>query len=1361
MMPALTHFGEYIIFNQLKGVQMAKKTGRSPKKKIPAKKAARPQEKKISAPLSFPVVAVGASAGGVEASCELLKNISADLGMAYVFVHHLSASYESHLPEILQRHTSMKVRSVTNRLKIAPNEVYVIPSNTFMIINDGHLMIRARTKKDTHAIDHFMESLSSVYQHNAIGILLSGTASDGTAGLKAIKLEGGITFSQDESAKHPEMSEHAQEAGYVDYVLPPNRIAEELAAFIQHPYALASPADELARNEKEIKKILAIILQKFDVDFFSHYKRTTVNRRIMRRMALNDIKDFAEYAKKLRSDHQEVHSLYNDFLINVTSFFREPNFYQALKKTVFPQLVKDRKSTDSIRIWIPGCATGEEAYSTAIAITEFLEEKKLSIPVQIFSTDLDERAINKARVGTYSKNAVDQITPQWIKTFFTKIDGQYQIAKQIRDMCTFSVHNLMKDPPFSRIDLVSCQNVLIYIEAAPQRKILQAFHYALKPTGFLLLGKSESIGNALDIFQPLEKDSKLYKKKLQTVLPRFEFSVRPHATYPALHQPFSEHRTESDIEREFDKVLLALYVPASILVNKDLEILRFRGQTSLYMQPPSGKASFNLLKMLKEELIFEIRGLLQKVKRTNLPSSKEGISIDSENMAVTIEVVPIKSLKEIYYFIVFKPDTMEIKSRTKKSLLSKQDQPGRIAKLEQQLRDARDQVRTITEDFDVSREELQSANEEILSANEELQSINEELETSKEELQSANEELTTINEELQTRIDELKQSRDFSEAIIETIHGPLVVVSGQMRIRTANKAFYEFFKLKQEETEGRYINELNNGDWDIPALTAHLREIFPRKVHFKDFEIDHNFPVIGHRMMTVNAHRLKHGKDKETQILLAFHDITPFRKAEHSLREAEEQLKLALQGGQVGTWSWNIKTNEVSGSREGAILFGLKEGRFFSTYEQWMSAVHPDDKKETQKQITKAQSNKAPLDIEFRILTPDGDVRWVLLKANIYSDNKDKAERMMGINIDITERKRAIEAIAESEKRFHALSDNAPVMIWMTDADKNCNYLNQTWLSFTGKDINDELGKGWYKGIHPEDLEGFLAIYDDAFENHKPFKTDYRLRRHDGEYRWILAHGVPRFVNSHTFAGFIGTSIDITERINLEKQKDDFMTIASHELKTPVTSIKAYAQILEEKFRKLGDEHTTGMLGRLDKQVDKMTELINTLLDVARIQSGQMEYEYEPVSVNPFIVNIAEENQRIFPNHAIELQLDKDDTIVMDKLRITQVLNNLISNAVKYSPDANKIIITTKSDDNQFDFTVQDFGIGIPKNKHEQIFDRFFRVSESEGNRVSGLGLGLFISAQIIRQQGGKIWLDSLPGKGSSFSFSLPKDQKK
>jgi two-component system CheB/CheR fusion protein len=1342
---------------------MTKKASKKAAKKIakPAKSHAADRHTAASSTTAsakqpFPVVCIGASAGGVEASSELLKNLPSDLYMAYVVVHHLSRNYDSKLPQILQRNTSMPVRAATNKMKVEPDHVYVIPPDKYMTIEDGHLLLRKRANKDIHAIDYFMNTLAATYQHNAIGILLSGTASDGTIGLRSIKLEGGITFAQDGSAKHQQMPSNAMDAGYVDYVLPPQRIAEELSALIRHRNAVTSPNDELARNEKEIKKILSIVLDKYDIDFFSHYKRTTVNRRILRRMALHNIDSFERYSRMLRTDSKELDALYNDFLINVTSFFREPTFYNILKKNVFPQLIKARKSADAIRVWIPGCASGEEAYSTAIVISEYLELKKMTVPVQIFSTDLDEKAITKARLGLYSKNSVAEISASRLEKFFTKLDGHYQIEKSIRDMCVFSVHNLMKDPPFSRIDLVSCQNVLIYIEAAPQRRILQAFHYALKPTGFLLLGKSETIGSATDLFEATEKDVRLYRKKQLTKLSILDFSRRSHFVPSMAGKLIPEHRTEGDVENEFDKILLSMYVPASVLVNKDMDILRFRGPTAQFFQPASGKASLNLLKMLKEELIFEARGLFQKAKKSNEAVTKDGISLDSTQQFVTIEINPIKAGKDFYYLIVFKTQSA-LPHEIKVPKIKKGDQRTRIMKLEQALKDARIQLRTTTEDFDVAREELQSANEEIQSSNEELQSINEELETSKEELQSANEELTTINEELQNRLDELKDSHDYTRAMVETMHGPLVVVSGQMRVRTANKSFYEFFKLKPEETDGHYIFELANGQWDIPALTVHLRDMSPKKVSFKNFEITHDFPAVGNRTMLINASLLTN-VDNETQILLAFQDITEFRINEKKLNEAQEQLKLALEGGSVGTWAWDLRTNKLTGSREEAMLFGYEEGGFFETYAEWEKALHPEDRQLVTESTRHSIANRHALDIEFRIMHKSGSIRWLLSKATTYYDAVGKPETMMGVNIDITERKRAIEALAESEKRFHTLSDQAPVMIWMTDEKQNCNFVNKTWLEFTGKKGEQEMGFGWYDGIHPEDKNNFLEIYNNAYRDRKEFRADYRLRRSDGQYRWILAHGVPRYTNRDSFIGYIGTCIDITDRIELEKQKDDFMGIASHELKTPVTSIKAYTQILHEKFKKLNDEASASMLDRLNTQIDKLTGLINMLLDVARVQSGQLELNPEYFDVVPFVHEITEEMQRTTSKHKIDLQLNIDEgsKVFADRARVAQVLSNLVSNAIKYSADSKEIVVKVRPENAHMMFSVKDFGIGIDKDHHDKIFDRFYRVGDHAATKISGLGLGLYISGQIIRQLGGDISLNSEVGKGSEFSFSLP-----
>lgn len=1321
-----------------------------------ARGKARPSEK--SQLKIFPIVGIGASAGGVEASSELVSRLSPNLSMAYVFIHHLSPDYKSNLTAILQRHTNMPVIKVTQGTEVLPGHVYVIPPGTFMGLEEGHLRLKERSKRDIpyHPIDYFFISLADGRHGYAIGILLSGTATDGTLGLKAIKDAGGITMVQDESAIHRQMPENAEALGYVDFVLRPQRMAEELVSLNGHPFVEVSAEEEVTHKEKSIEKILNVVLNKTGVDFFSHYKRTTVFRRIMRRMALLKIPTWSGYVKKVNEDDREADALYHDFLINVTSFFREPAFYNALGKSVFPRIIKDLKPAEPVRIWIAGCATGEEAYSTAICLAEFLQKKQLSNPVHIFSTDLNGKAIEKARAGIYAKGFVQHISPQRLKKFFVKINGHYRVIKSIREMCVFSQHNLLKDPPFSRIDLISCQNVMIYLETPPQRRIFKAFHYALKSTGFLLLGKSESIGTVSDLFQSSEQDARLFAKKA-VATQRLDFGSHRHSVSPATVQHTSSIRIENDVEKESDKLLLSRYVPPSVLVNKNLEIIRFRGATAAYLEPPQGKASLSLVKMIKDELLFDLRAAIQQAKKTGLPAVQENMVPGRKTgIRISIEVAPIRSGKEVFYLVVFKevPDEPEL---PKKKASKRGEQNAKIQKLEQALANAREQIRATGEEFEGTREELQSANEEILSSNEELQSINEELETSKEELQSSNEELTTINDELQNRNIELNQARDYAEAIIQTMRGPLMVLNAEMRVRTANRAFYQFFGLHEEDTEGTLIYELGNRQWNIPALLEQLQDIFPRKADFKDFVIHHHFTGIGFRAMIVNAHRLIQDEEgRESLILLSFEDITRYVQAEQSLLETQEKLKLALEGGSVGIWVWDLRTNKMKVSADDEKRYGMSEGLSLKTIQEWEKAIHPLDRNSTRRALRRSIKHKMPLDVEFRIVCDDGSTRWILAKGNTYYDARGKAEKMMGIRIDITERRTAVEALQESERRFHTMSDQAPVMIWMAGPDAGITFVNKTSLSFTGRTLEAESGEGWFDGIHPEDKDVFFQVYRHAYENRKEFKIDYRFKHHNGEYRWLMNRGIPRFAGDDIFLGFIGTCVDITDRIELERQKDDFMGIASHELKTPVTSIKAYAQILQDKFRRASDEVSASMLTRLDHQIDKLTGLINTLLDVAKVQSGQMDYFNDFFDIDSFVAEVVEELQRTSRDHKIVSHVETTGNIYGDKARLGQVLTNLLSNAIKYSPNGGEVIVHVARDRDRYVFMVQDFGVGISKDMQEKIFGRFFRVSESEGNRVSGLGLGLFISSQIVKQQGGNLWVESERGKGSKFYFSFP-----
>ncbi|MGC1242212.1 MAG: CheR family methyltransferase [Chryseosolibacter sp.] len=870
----------------------------------PKKASVKKHSTKDLLPKPFPIVGFGASAGGIEAFTELLKHLDSNLGMAYVLVMHLSPNHKSALAEIVQSNTKMKVQTVKDGMEVMANNVYVIPPNTFMSLVDGHLKLAPRsvTAIGNFAVDYFLTALASIYKNNAIGVILSGTANDGTLGLKAIKAEGGITFAQDDSAKFDGMPRSAFDSGYVDFLLPPARIAAELARLVHVPYTNL-PSDkieavqtkELDDHTEDLRKILAVVKRKTGIDFFLNYKHASLYRRVVRRMVLNKFETFQHYAAMLKNTPREVEALYDDFLINVTSFFRDPEFYKILVKQIFPALVSDRKHLDPIRIWIAGCSTGEEAYSIAISLMEFLEEKELSLPIQIFASDLDANAIERARLGIYSTSSLQGISSNHLKKYFRKIDGHYQIVTSVREFCVFSQQNLLKDPPFSRMDLISCQNVLIYLDAQPQARILQTFHYALKPTGFLCLGKSETIGSASDLFEPVDKKVRIFSRK-STKSPQLEFTIQTTNSSEDESQS-AELKIDVDVEKDIGKLILSRYVPPCILVNKNLTIVQFFGPISPYLEPATGKASFNVLKIIREDLVIYLGSLIQQAKKTEKVAVKQGITTHHNNISkeITIEVVPRKNGSgDILFLVVFKESNViqplpeEIGAKLKAGTDSSE---RAIVRLEEQLAESRGLIRASNEEYETTYEELQAYNEEILSSNEELQSVNEELETSKEELQSAIEELTTTNEELRKRNIELKQSQTYAEAIVETMHSPLLVLTANLQVRMANKAFYQTFRLTPEKTEGSFIYELGDNSWEIPSLREDLNELLAKKSNYKQFELKHFFPVLGELVLDVNAYRLlKDDTSNETLVLLAFNNISDLLKANKELRKVNEQL---------------------------------------------------------------------------------------------------------------------------------------------------------------------------------------------------------------------------------------------------------------------------------------------------------------------------------------------------------------------------------------------------------------------------------------------------------------------------------------
>jgi two-component system CheB/CheR fusion protein len=689
-------------------------------------------------------------------------------------------------------------------------------------------------------IDTFFRSLAEDQSANAIGVILSGTANDGTLGLAAIKDNSGITFAQDsDSAKYDGMPNSAIASGAVDYVLAPDRIAQELGRIQRQPSENKFPKEAFDGKDRLMKDVFRLLKSYSKVDFVD-YKVATIRRRILRRININHIEDLRDYVKLLHRNPQEVEALYRDVLINVTSFFRNPDVFDSIHGIVYPKILGDRQHSDPVRVWVPGCSTGEETYSHAISLVETLSELRIEVPIQIFGTDLSESAIQKARTGIYKENIANEVSEVRLRRFFHKVPGGYQISKSIRDMCVFARQNVFSDPPFSRMDLISCRNVLIYLSPVLQKKVIPIFHYALKPNGFLLVGNTEGLlGSGAEIFELVERKCKIYQKKAVPSPVTFGLTISAHESTEGRAEktplPTKEEdlaKTPSDVQREADRLLLTKYVPSAVVVNDELDILQSRGRTGRYLELPTGRASLNLLKMARSGLLYELRALIDKARKNSIPISKDGIVVEdgSERAIVRIEVIPFRTpaRDQRHFLILFEekgsqklPEPKAASRQSAKELVDAKD--IQIAQLKQELASTKEYLQSIIEAQEATNEELQSANEEIQSGNEELQSTNEELQTSKEELESANEELNTVNEEIQHRNRQLAQLSNDLINILNSATIPIVMLSEDLHIRRFTPEAERIFGFSNHDM-GKALTHLSL-NIEVPQLERCMLDV--------------------------------------------------------------------------------------------------------------------------------------------------------------------------------------------------------------------------------------------------------------------------------------------------------------------------------------------------------------------------------------------------------------------------------------------------------------------------------------------------------------------------------------------------------
>ena len=872
-------------------------------------------------PESFPVVGIGASAGGLEAFRRLLGALPNDTGMAYVLVQHLHPSHESILTELLSEATQMSVCEITGDVRVEPNRVYVIPPSKGLLFVDGWLKLPPRSPPGaTHMpIDAFFQSLAAAQGSRAIGVVLSGMGSDGTLGLRAIEGEGGIAFAQTPaSAKSNDMPLSAINGSAVDFVQTPEDIARELGRLGRHPYLAAQkdprPAADASQQRLEatvpdgeqasLARVLDLMRQAGGTDFRA-YKKTTLRRRIARRMAVRNIETLAEYADVLEGNAAEGKTLSEECLVSVTSFFRDNEVFEALTSKVLATLLKAQAPGTPLRVWVPGCATGEEVYSLAMCLLEQTGPLAQHPTFQIFATDLSERALNKARTGRYPLDIVTEVSAQRLQRFFTKEGESYQISKGIRDLCLFARHDLIRDTPYSRIDLISCRNLLIYLESSLQERVFATFHYALRPDGFLLIGPAETVGGSSSLFSVVDEAHRIYSKRTVSGPPRLLLASR--ATDPSrivLDQPSRKAVEPLEVPREADRMLLARLNPAGVVVDDALSVVEFRGNTDPYLDHSQGKATLGLERLLRRGLLMEFKQAIAEARLVDGPVRREGLQVryQGELQSVAFEILPIKGrvAAEHCLLILFE---REAPARSEQkvpatSLARKPDTKEREhAKLAQTLTQTTEYMHTLVREHESALEELRTTTEEALSSNEELQSLNEELQTAKEEIQSANEELATLNQELQDRNAQLGRSNesiqrglDAANALVDTVPRPLLILNGHLRVEKANLAFYETFGTTPALTENHPLAAVGGGQWKAASLSAALREVLERGSSLNELEFEAEFPALGARTVSVSARRLHPESGMPGRIVLTVEDRSELKRVE---REREGLLELA------------------------------------------------------------------------------------------------------------------------------------------------------------------------------------------------------------------------------------------------------------------------------------------------------------------------------------------------------------------------------------------------------------------------------------------------------------------------------------